>query len=88
MIDYNKYYTKQQFENILETNGLKMDSVNPFLLFRSSLSNYNAELVDSVFDIRDVRNSLVLKEFVDDLDWELISISKNAKTKNYLANSF
>ena len=87
-IDYNKYYTKQQFENILETNGLKMDSVNPFLLFRSSLSNYNAELVDSVFDIRDVRNSLVLKEFVDDLDWELINILKNAKTKNYWQIAF
>ncbi|MGL4913585.1 MAG: hypothetical protein ACRC3Y_14270 [Romboutsia sp.] len=82
-IDYDKFYTKKEFEQILERNGLIKCTDKSIHSFRDTLNKYNTELANSIFVKLSYHQLLIFKEFVDSLDWKFIKILKNTKVQNY-----
>ena len=81
--DFDKFYTRQQFNQILKSKGLNKDEIN-LTFFRHAMESYNTELSDSIFSKNNQNKIVILKEFVDSLDWEFIKLLKNLKVKRHL----
>ena len=67
-IDYNKFYTIQECKKIAENKGLKKEEFDIYKLIKS-LKHYSIELFDSVIMKDNTRKRLILKEFIDGLNW-------------------
>lgn len=79
-IDYNKFYTKKEFEQVLASKGVKQSELK-FHSFKESMQEYNRKLADSVFVKVSYHKILILKEFVDSIDWKFFKLLKSTKLK-------
>lgn len=80
-IDYDKFYTKKEFEQVLASKGVKQGEFK-FHTFKESMQEYNKELADRIFVKLSYHKIIILKEFVDSMDWKFFKLLKNTKVKS------
>ena len=80
-VDYDKFYTKQEFDQILESNGFTLNIDMSLFYLKESIEEYNKELVDNIFIKPSSNRYLILKEFVDSIDWKFFKILYKSKTR-------
>ena len=84
-IDYNKFYTRQEFNQILKNNDFIINNdakdINYFC-FKDCIENYNKELIDKLFIEGSAgQQYLILKEFVNGMNWDFFKILYKEKTR-------
>ena len=83
--DYNKFYTKQEFNQILKNNDFIINNDAKdfnYFAFKDCIEKYNEELIDKLFIIGSAgQQYLILKEFVDGMDWDFFKVLYKEKTR-------
>ena len=79
-IDYDRFYTIKEFEQIIANKGVKQCEFN-VNSFKDAMKEYNSELSEVVFVKLSYHKTLILKEFVNSMDWEFYKLLKSSNTR-------
>ncbi|MDC4243450.1 hypothetical protein [Clostridium perfringens] len=84
-VDYDNFYTKIEFDLILKSNDFLPCNTTidmNFFYLKRAIEKYSKELADNIFTRVNYNQYLILKEFVDNIDWKFAKILLEKRTGN------
>lgn len=80
-IDYNKFYTKEEFEQFLTKKGIDNSKFN-ITLFKQNMEIYNKEVLNTYISTNSNGDIILLKDLVESMNWNFFKFLQKHNFKN------